>query len=371
MSDNNITNDNGSNNTMVIKYWGVRGSIPSPLTIEQLREKETALIKRIAADGGIEKLFGAGCDSAKINSYLESLPLSLTGTYGGDTTCFEIQVKDSPLIMIDAGTGARNLGKVLLGRLFAAKNLNPLNTVAAHNKDIYLFFTHYHWDHLQGFPFFAPGFLPGDFRVNLHFYGKSNTRQRLSDVLAGQQEYPNFPVVWEDMPCNKNCIELGRLEPNFIQIGGAKVTYQELTHPDSVFAYKIETGGKKFVCATDTEHKDTPDPRLIKLAKDADVLYYDCQYTPEEYVGTPGTLTGALTKFDWGHSTYEWGVKNALAAGVKTLVLGHHEPMRDDFQIEKLMERALGYRDAQLALPQNDGKKLDVIMGCQGLEQRL
>ncbi len=359
------------NDTMIIKYWGVRGSIPAPLTGEQLYEKESALIKRISADGGIEKLFGSNCDSDKIESYLKSLPLSLSGTYGGDTTCFEIQVKDSPLIMIDAGTGARGLGKTLLGRIFAAGNLNPLNSVASYNKEIFLFFTHYHWDHLQGFPFFAPGFLPGDFRINLHFYGKSNTRQRLSDVLAGQQEYPNFPVVWEDMPCNKNCIELGRLEPNFIQAGGAKVTYQELTHPDSVFAYKIEAGDKKFVCATDTEHKDSPDPRLIKLARNADVLYYDSQYTPAEYVGTPGTLTGALTKFDWGHSTYEWGIKNALAAGVKTVVLGHHEPMRDDFKLEELMEQALKYCGEQLKLPHNEGKKLEVVMAYQGLEQRI
>lgn len=361
----------GENNSMIVKYWGLRGSIPSPLTIEQIREKETALIKKIAADGGVEKLFGAEPDAKKIGDYLDSLPLSLSGTYGGDTTCIEIQVKDSPLIMIDAGTGARNLGKVLLGRLFGAKNLNPLNSVEKHNKDVYLFFTHYHWDHLQGFPFFAPGFLPGGLRVNIHFYGKSNTRQRLSEVLAGQQEYPNFPVVWEDMPCNKNCVELGRLEPNCVQVGEAKVTYQELTHPDSVFAYKIEAAGKKIVCATDTEHKDTPDPRLVNLAKGADILYYDCQYTPEEYVGTPGTLTGALTKFDWGHSTYEWAVKNALAAGVKTVVLGHHEPMRDDFRLEEIMARALAFRDEQVKLPQNEGKTLEVIMGYQGLEQKI
>jgi len=358
-------------NSMIIKYWGVRGSIPSPVTSEQIREKEAALIKKIIADGGIEKLFGARPDDGKIDEYLNSLPLSLSGTYGGDTTCFEIQVKNAPLIMIDAGTGARNLGKVLLGRLFSAKNLNPLNTIEKFNKDVYLFFTHYHWAIFRVSRFFAPGFLPGNLRVNINFYGKSNTRQRLSEVLAGQQEYPNFPVVWEDMPCSKNCTELGRLEPNSIQVGEARVTYQELTHPDSVFAYKVEAGGKKFVCATDTEHKDTPDPRLVNLSKDADILYYDCQYTPQEYVGTPGTLTGALTKFDWGHSTYEWAIKNALAANVKTVVLGHHEPMRNDFQLEELLERALKYRDEQLKLAASEGKKLNVIMGYQGLIQTL
>jgi len=357
--------------SMIIKYWGTRGSIPAPLTIEQIRQKETALIKRIVKDGGCEKLFGSPTCEKKIDDYLNSLPLSLSGTYGGDTTCLEIQIKNSPLIMIDAGTGARNLGKLLIGRFFASKNLNPLNADEKHSRDIVLFFTHYHWDHLQGFPFFAPGFLPGNMRINIHFYGKSNTRQRLSDVLAGQQEYPNFPVVWEDMPCSKNCTELGRLEPNCIQIGEAKITYQELTHPDSVFAYKIEADGKKFVFATDTEHKDNPDPRLISLAKGADILYYDAQYTPEEYIGTPGTLTGAMTKFDWGHSTYEWGIKNALAAGVKTIVLGHHEPLRDDFQLEELLDRARRFCDEQLKLTQNKEKTLEVVLAHQGMEQKL
>ncbi|MEZ7890476.1 MAG: MBL fold metallo-hydrolase [Candidatus Wallbacteria bacterium] len=359
-------------NSMIVKYWGVRGSIPAPLTIEQIKAKEIELIQRIIKDGGIEKLFGGEPDPKKISDYLDSLPKSLSGTYGGDTTCIEIQVKDSPLIMIDAGTGARSLGKTLLGRLFSIKTLNPLNTIKEFEKDLHLFFTHYHWDHLQGFPFFAPGFLPGPMKVNIQFYGKRNTTQRLSEVLAGQQEYPNFPVVWDDMPCSKNCMELGRLEPGPMKIGNATICYQELTHPDSVFAYSVENNGKKFVCATDTEHKDSPDPRLIKLAQNADVLYYDTQYLPEEYKGgDPKCLTGALTKFDWGHSTYEWGIKNALAANVSTLVLGHHEPFRDDFQLEKLYERSLIFRDGQLKLKENEGKKLEIILGYEGLTHAL
>ena len=193
----------------------------------------------------------------------------------------------------------------------------------------------------------------------------------MSEVLVGQQQYPNFPVEWIDMPCEKEYTELPRLDPRMIQIGNAVITYQELTHPDSVFAYAVEIDGKKFVCASDTEHKDSPDPRLVRLARNADILYYDAQYTPEEYIGTPGTLTGPVPKFDWGHSTYEWGIRNALAANVATLVLGHIEPMRDDFLIERLYERALDFKDAQLKLLENNGKRLEVVMAHQGLEQRL
>lgn len=358
--------------SMVIKYWGVRGSIPSPLTTEQVRVKEIALLQQIQRDGGIERLFGASPAREAIAEYLQRLPLSISGTYGGNTTCAEVQVKDSPLIMIDAGTGARLLGRILAGRLFSSSgNLNPLNTEEEYQRQIHQFFTHYHWDHIQGLPFFDPAFIPGDAKIFIKFYGKKDAKVRLSHVLGGQQQYPNFPVVWEDMPCDKDYQELPRLSPFTFKIGQATVTYQELTHPDSVFAYSISLNGKKFVFATDNEHKDVPDPRLVRLAKDADILYFDAQYDPEGYIGDPKSVTGPLPKIDWGHSTYEWGVRNSLAAGVKALVLGHHEPRRDDFGIELILERALRFRDEQLRLPENEGKKLEIVLASEGLEQRL
>ncbi len=359
------------NPCLVIKYWGVRGSIPCPLLPEHIKAKQIALIQKIAQDGGIEKVFGKNPSIEQMEEYLATLPVSISSTYGGDTTCFEIQAKNSPLIILDAGTGIRMLGRTLLARLFSDQNLNPLSTDMATQQDVHLFFTHYHWDHIQGFPFFAPAFVPGKKKVGIHFYGKRDARVELSEVLKGQQQFPNFPVIWEDMPCQKHYLELRRLNPRKIRLGEVEISYQELTHPDFVFAYRFEIAGKAFVCATDTEHKDCPDPRLVKLAQDADVLYYDAHYTPEEYRGTPGVLTGAMNKFDWGHSTYEWAIKNALAANVKTVVLGHHEPLRDDFQLQELWERALSYTEKQLKLPQNSDKKLEVLLAYQGLEHKL
>ncbi len=355
--------------SLVIKYWGVRGSIPCPLTSQDIINKQINLIQKMIQSGDVEKL--SGCSSEQIQEYLEKLPLSLIGTYGGDTTCIEVQARNSPLIIIDAGTGIRMLGRALLGRLFSGQNLNPLSQNENTQQHLHLFFTHYHWDHIQGFPFFAPAFVPGKRKVNFHFYGKRDMRIELSEVLRGQQQYPNFPVVWDDMPCTKEYTELKRLNPLGLKLGEVNVIYQELTHPDFVFAYRFEVDNKIFVCATDTEHKDYPDPRLLKLAENADVLYYDSQYMPEEYRGAQGSLTGAMNKFDWGHSTYEWGIKNALAANVKTVVLGHHEPLRDDFGLEQLYQRALAYCQEQLKLPENHGKELKVIMAYQGLEHRL
>lgn len=282
--------------SMVVNYWGIRGSVPSPLTSEQVIDKDAALIARLIQDGGTTELFGDPVQPEKIRAYLKGLPLSLAGTYGGDTTCVEIQARDSPLIIIDAGTGARLLGNALFGRIFSGnKSVNPLNDNELTKKDIHIFFTHYHWDHLQGFPFFGPGFTS---LFDIHFYGKADTRGRLSEVLAGQQQYPNFPVEWRDMPCvvsDKQYHELGRMTPSPIKIGNAVVSYIELDHPDRVFGYAVQVDGVKYAFATDTEHRDSPDPELVKLAKGARVLYYDAQYLPEEYKGEKG-----MHKFRWG-----------------------------------------------------------------------
>lgn len=364
------------NPSMKIIYWGVRGSIPSPPNTEQIRAKEIALLQTIHKEGGIEKLFGTNPSNEAIKDYLEKLPLSISGTYGGNTTCVEIQARDSPLIMIDSGTGARELGYKLKERLFSeTKNLNPLNSLGKFKRVIHLFLTHYHWDHIQGFPFFDPAFIPVDDSVYIHIYGKKDEKLRLSDILAGQQQYHYFPVVWKDMPFTKNYHELDMLSPRPIKIGKVRVTYQTLTHPGFVFAYAFEINGKKFVFATDNELTDTPDPRLVKrltkLSRNADILYFDSQYDPEGYIGDPNSVTGELPKIGWGHSTYEWAVKHAIAANVATLVLGHHEPRRNDFEIEKILTRAIEFRDEQLNLPTNESKKLDIVLASEGLERRL
>jgi phosphoribosyl 1,2-cyclic phosphodiesterase len=252
-------------------------------------------------------------------------------------------------------------------RLVNKKNLNRLaRDDAEWRSSFHLLFTHYHWDHLQGFPFHAPAFLIGPARIKIDFYGKTDARRKLSQVLAGQQQYPNFPIVWEDMPCEKQCHELPRLDNSEpIRIGDAIVRYQELSHPDQVFAYSIAIQDKKFVIATDTEHREVPDPRLVEFGQGAQILYYDAQYLPEEYSG------GTSHKVDWGHSTYEWGVRTALAANIGTVVMGHHDPSRDDAMLEEIDRRANAFRDEQLRLPKNRGKTLKIIMAYQGLELKL
>ncbi|MCL2725826.1 MAG: MBL fold metallo-hydrolase [Polyangiaceae bacterium] len=265
------------NDAMRITFWGVRGSIPSP-----------------------------GPDTVAV---------------GGNTSCVEVRAGEA-LIVFDSGTGLRLLGKKLLKEM-------PLTA--------HLFFSHVHWDHIQGFPFFDPAFVSGNL---IHLYGGNNVSRTLEETLAGQMDHPNFPVHLGDMGAEMVFHDIVENRPVEIDGGdGSKivVTAAPGNHPNGVWAYRVDHHGKSVVYATDTEHYAVIDPRLVKLATDVDVLIYDAQYTPEEYAGTAGT---GGPKVGWGHSTFDEAAKLANAAGVKHLVLYHHDPMQNDAAVREKERRA-------------------------------
>lgn len=243
-----------------IRFWGVRGSIPSP-------GPATALV-------------------------------------GGNTSCVEVRCNDE-LLIFDAGTGLRRLGEALMARGGA---------VSAH-----LLFSHVHWDHIQGLPFFPPLFRPD---TKLKIFG-SPSGASIDEVLELQMSPPVFPVQIATVPAR---IETAPV-PVEIEIGDARVRAVELSHPDRVFAYRVDCGGRSVVYATDVEHPadGSVDDRLVELAAGADVLIYDSQYTPEEYEGRNGP-----SRRGWGHSTWREAARVADAARVGKLVLFHHDPSRDD-----------------------------------------
>ena len=257
---------------MQITFWGVRGSIPSP-----------------------------GPDTVE---------------FGGNTSCVGVRVGKAELIF-DGGTGIRLLGKKLIKQM-------PL--------EAHIFFSHVHWDHIQGFPFFEPAFVPGNF---IHLYGGNNVSRTLEETLAGQMDHPSFPVHLTEMGAKMAFYDLAEGQIVELDAGdGTKVTVRNTrgNHPNGVFAYRVDHGGRSCVYITDTEHYSVIDPKLLKLAKGADVLIYDSQFTPEEYAGTAGT-GGA--KLGWGHSTYDEAAKLANAAGVKELFLFHHDPTHTDAQVRE------------------------------------
>jgi len=279
-----------------------------------------------------------------------SIPSSHAGTvhYGGNTTCIEIRTRYNDHIIIDAGSGIRRLGvKMVRGHQEPEelegmvdfmvegilKNLisekpDPLRALEGsldYKDEIHLLMTHNHWDHIQGFPFFIPAYIPSK---TLNIYGQIKADHRLYEVFSGQMKRSYFPVQLEQMLSKKNFFEL--LEDTF-RVGDTVIKSRVLNHPQSCLGYRITSGEMTVAICTDTEHPEEDfDDNVIELAHDADIFFYDCQYTPEEYESKKG----------WGHSTWKVGVDIAKEANVKKLVLFHHDPEHDDVFLRKTEAQA-------------------------------
>ncbi len=256
------------NDQFFIRVWGARGSIPSP-----------------------------GPKTVK---------------YGGNTSCLEVRCGNE-IIILDAGTGIRSLGDLLLKEM-------PIHAT--------ILLSHAHWDHIQGFPFFTPVFLDGN---SFDIYGE--TKIDIEETLRLQMMYPTFPVTLDELQSTIHFHDI-KLHGH-IQVKDVKINYDSLNHPGGVTGYKIEYKGKSIVYATDTEHFRCVDQTLLKLAKDCDILFYDATYTDDEYSGKVG-----FPKTTWGHSTWEAGVEIAQAANVKKLILWHHEPSHEDSLIDEIEQNA-------------------------------
>jgi len=218
-------------------------------------------------------------------------------------------------IVFDAGTGLRNLGERLVAQ-------GPSNTT--------ILLSHLHWDHIQGLPFFTPIYVPGN-RIDI--MSGPNGFMDLRDALKRQMSPPFFPVCIDDVAPQICVRDLGANER--FNLGDLRVTTARLNHPDPVYGYRLDFAGRSVVYATDTEHYSCVDPTLLKLCEGADILIYDAQYTPEEYCGDEGQA-----KVGWGHSTFEAAAQLAAVAGVGQLVLFHHDPKRNDADVEALERRA-------------------------------
>ncbi len=262
-------------------------------------------------------------------------PGPATAAVGGNTSCVEVRCGDQ-LLVLDAGTGLRGLGDELLKRGELGANL---------------LLSHLHWDHIQGLPFFVPLYMPG---AELVLHGPAWGPGGLDGALRRQMTAPGFPVEFADIAANVQLREL-RHGSRF-SVGNVAVTAAKLNHPGGVLGYRIEHGGRSLVYATDTEHYGCIDPALLQLARGADVLIYDAQYTPEEYRGEHGP-----SKVGWGHSTFESGIELARAAGVRQLVLFHHDPRRGDAAVEELERRARGSFEQVIAA--REGMTIDLRGG--------
>lgn len=242
-----------------------------------------------------------------------------TKRYGGNTSCVEIRIDES-LFICDAGTGLRELGVHLLSR--EDKKL-----------EAHLFFSHMHWDHIQGFPFFVPAYSEG---ADLHVYEAEEANERVVRLLQAQMSTEYFPVSFADL---KSRIHFGAVTRD-TTIDGVKVRALEQIHPGKSFAYSFEKNGKKVVYATDSELdisaknsdqiESNPDEtrilpiELVRFCEDADLLIADGQYTDSEYPQKKG----------WGHARATTVVDLGLQCGAKQVAIFHHDPMHSDDDVE-------------------------------------
>jgi len=251
-----------------------------------------------------------------------SIPICDAGfqQFGGNTTCLQITFTDTNRIaIIDAGTGLRNLGR-------------DLRAIGHKQDEIAIAFTHFHWDHIQGFPFFAPAYDPGQ-KITILTLGKDQTVGNLREVFEVQMQSEYFPVQLDHMGANFEFLQIADASKHFTAINNVQtmVTAQRYNHPGGAYSFRIERGGKVLVICTDVEHGENVDLRLVELARGADLLVHEAQYTAEELLKRRG----------WGHSSYDQAMQVAEMAGVKRLAITHHDPEHDDDflqRIEKLCQ---------------------------------
>ena len=248
--------------------------------------------------------------------------------YGGNTTCLEVDVGDRK-ILLDCGTGMRNLGKQIM-----KSDLNHCH----------ILLTHTHWDHINGFPFFAPAF---DKRRHFDiFAGHLGDNGGVEKIFQRQMDNPTFPIPLQAMQSKMVFSDFVAGEPLDLALrsNSLRVRTAKLNHPNGATGYRIEYNGHAMCLITDTEHKPgQPDENILELIEGADLVIYDSTYTEEEFPAKVG----------WGHSTWQEGIKLCRMAGAKRLGIFHHDPEHDDVFMDKISDAATREWDGAFVLQEN------------------
>ena len=308
---------------MKVKFWGVRGSIPTPLTSRQIKDKVAAVVQRISP-GDIK-------NAKTRETFLSKLPEYLFGGIGGNTTCVQIIAEDSPYIILDCGSGIRELGFEFRETL---------------DKDMHILLSHFHWDHIQGLPFFPPLFNKEN---DISFYSPVIGFKK---ILEDQMKPPYFPISMNELMAK---LGFKLIDVPYFKLGSTKITWRKMKHPGDSFSYKMVNGNKSVIFATDSEI--TKKEFILNKSnqeyfKDADLLILDSQYTLKEFID----------KINWGHTSFSLAVDLAAHWKIKNLALFHYEPN----YIEK---KILGiHSSAKWYMNHNENGKTNIILATEGME---
>ncbi len=314
---------------MKIRFWGTRGSLPSPIYSEAVTDKVKAAIAA-AVDQGVRP--------DEVESFVErNLPFHLTGTYGGNTSCVELITDEDEYVICDMGSGLREFGNSVIAEHGPGKG-----------NVFHIFQSHFHWDHIMGFPFFTPAYIPGN-RITL--FGCHENMER---TIAAQHHAPYFPVEYEMLGAELDYVNL---TPDARQeVGNFTVLPTLQHHPGDSYGFRFERDGKTVVYATDSEHnlmEDESRKRFLEFFRDADLVIFDAQYSLAD---------AATTRENWGHSSNIIGVELVKEAGAKRLCLFHHDPMAGDAVLSDLAEKTERYADLF-----DPDKSMEVLIAYDGL----
>lgn len=297
---------------MQVRLWGVRGSLPAPVTPERVRSRLEEVLGQFARLKDSDVPITA-------RAFLDTLPAHLMGGYGGNTSCAEVTSGKSRLI-IDAGSGLRCFSDLIT-------RTEPMT------EEYHLYFTHFHWDHLIGLPFFVPMYVKGK---TVHIYAVHDDLEESLETLFTK---PNFPVPYSVVEPQ---IKIHKVKPReTFKVGDLNVTPYQLDHPDPCWGARVEAGGKALAWAVDGECTRLSRQELgddVKLYQNADLMVFDAQYSFGE----------ALEKINWGHASAPIGIDLALREGVKLALFAHHDPAATDEMIYQAEEQTQQYYEELL-----------------------
>jgi len=322
---------------MNIHFWGVRGSIPTPVSPSRIKSKISAIVEQITAEDLISP--------ETRERFLAGLPPWLFGTVGGNSPCVSVtfekpqaqqsdaQENDSnECIIFDCGSGLREFG------------LSQLNGLKTQNH-YHIFLSHFHWDHIQGLPFFGPAYNPAN-KIDIY-----SPVGGLEKIMSGQMSNPYFPVTLDAMGAKKTYHYMD----NDITVCGCAISMKKMNHPGDSYAYCVNENGKRLIYATDTELTSgdfLKNDENTAFFSGADLIIIDCQYT----------LGEAIEKYNWGHSAFSLALDFAANWNIKHMVLFHHDPTYDDHKLYGILQSAKWY------LERMNIKGIELTLAFEGLE---